>query len=48
VGLHLSQAHDHPHDFGVVAIGFRLGINVANIVSDRLLLFLEPLDPLDE
>src|SRR5690242_4839382 len=44
VRLHLPQPHDHAHDLGVVAVGLRLGIDVADIVRDALLLLLEPLD----
>src|SRR3954465_1036009 len=48
MGFHLPQAHDHAHDLGVVAIGFRLRVDVANVARDSLLFFLETLDPLDE
>src|SRR4029078_9883832 len=48
VGLHSSQPYDHAHDLGVVAVGLGLGVDVADIVGDALLLFLEALDPLDE
>ena len=34
--------------FEVVAVGLGLGIDVANIVRDALLLLLQTLDPLDE
>jgi hypothetical protein len=48
MGFHFPQADDHPHDLGVVAGGLRLRIDVADVVRDRLFLFLEPLDSLDE
>jgi hypothetical protein len=33
---------------GVVAVGLGLGVDVADILAERLLLFLEALDALDE
>jgi len=48
VCLHFPQPHDHPHDLGIIAVGLGLGIDVADIVGDAFLFFLEPLDPLDE
>src|SRR4051794_38594381 len=46
--LHLPEAHDLAHDLGVVAVGLGLGVDVADVVAEALLLFLEPLDALDE
>src|SRR4051794_3214846 len=48
VRLHPPQAHDHPHDLGVVAGGLGLRINVANIVRDALLFLPETFNSLDE
>src|SRR6478735_7064750 len=48
VGLHLPQADDLAHDLGVVADCLGLGVDVADIVGDALLLFLEALDTLDQ
>src|SRR5690606_13914902 len=46
VRLHLPQADDLTHDLGVVTDGLRLGIDIANIVGDSLLLFLKAFDAL--
>ena len=48
VRLHSAQANDHAHDLGVVAVGLGLRVDVLDVVRDALLLFLKPLDPLDE
>ena len=34
--------------FGVIAVGLGLRVDVLDVVRDALLLFLKPLDPLDE
>src|SRR5262249_27165315 len=44
----LAQAHHGTHGLHVVAVALGLGIDVADIVGNRLLLLLEPLDALDE
>ena len=44
----LAQAHDRAQRLHVVAVALGLGVDVADVVGDRLLLFLEPLDALDE
>ena len=48
VGLHLPQADDLAHDLGVVTLALGLRIDVADVVSDALFLFLKPLDAFDE
>src|ERR1044072_5726227 len=48
VGFHLPQADDGAHRLGVGAPRPCLAIDVPDVVGDRLLLFLEPLDPLDQ
>src|SRR5690349_4513472 len=48
VRFHFPQAHNHPHDLGIVAVRLGLRIDVPNIVGDALLFFLEPLNSLDE
>src|SRR5882672_12015346 len=44
----LAQPHDRAQRLDVIAIALGLGIDVADVVSDRLLLLLEPLDALDD
>ena len=46
--LHLPQPHDRAHRLGVVAVRLGLGIDVLDVVGDRLFLFLQPLDTFDE
>ena len=46
--LHPAQADDRAHRLGVVAVGLGLGIDVLDVVGGALLLFLQPLDALDE
>src|SRR3982751_457075 len=41
VGLHLPETNDRPHRPGVIAVRLGLGIDVANIVRDALLLLLQ-------
>ena len=48
VRFHFSQSNDRPHRLGVIAVGLGFRIDVANIVRDALLLFLQTLDPLDK
>src|SRR6185437_4709073 len=49
IGLvHFPDLHDLPHDLDLEAVRLGLRIDVANIVGERLLFFLEALDPLDE
>jgi len=48
VGLHFPQAHDLAHDLAVVADRLGLCVDVADIVGDALLFFLEAFDALDQ
>jgi hypothetical protein len=48
VGLHLPVSHHQPHRPGVVAVGLGLGVDLLDVASDALLLFLQALDALDE
>jgi hypothetical protein len=48
VGILLAQAPDGAQCLHVEAIALALGIDVADIVGDRLLLFFQPLDALDD
>ena len=48
VGLHFPEADDLAHDLGVVADRLGLGISVADVVCDALLLFLEAFDAFDQ
>src|SRR5687767_3289252 len=48
VGLHLAEADDGADRLGVVAARLGLAVDVLDVVRDRLLLLLEPLDPLDQ
>src|SRR5512146_685826 len=46
--VHLPDLDDLPHHFHVEAVALGLGIDVADIVGERLLFFFEALDPFDE
>ncbi|VVT01416.1 conserved hypothetical protein [Erythrobacter sp. EC-HK427] len=48
IRVHLPQADDLAHDLRVVAHGFGLGVNVADVVGDALFLFFEALDAFDQ
>src|SRR6266540_5502135 len=48
VGVLLAQPHDRAQSLDVEAVRLGFGIDVADIVGDGLLLFLEPLDALHE
>ena len=48
VGGHLPQADDLAHDLGVVTDRLGLGVDVADIVGDALLFFLEALDAFEQ
>src|SRR3546814_14001907 len=43
-----AQAHDLAHDLGVITLRLRFAVNVADIVSDTIFLFLPPLDSPEE
>src|SRR3979409_2424684 len=42
----LAQTHDRTQRLHVVAVALGLAVDVADVVGDRLFLFLEPLDAL--
>src|SRR4051794_6990655 len=44
----LAHAHDGAQRLDVVAVALGLGEDVADVVGDRLLFFLQPLDALDD
>ena len=44
----LADAHDLPQHLGIEAIALGLGIDLPDIVGDRLLLFFHSLDAFDE
>ena len=48
VDVLLAQPHHGAQRLDVEAVAFGLGIDVADVVGDRLLFFFEPLDALDE
>ena len=48
VGVLLAQAHDGAQRLDVEAVALGLGIDVADVVRDGLLLFFQPLDALDD
>src|ERR1700733_1769610 len=48
VGVLLAQAHDGAQRLDVVAVAFGFGIDIADIVRNRLLFFFQPLDALDD
>ena len=48
LGVLLAQADHGAESLDVEAVALRLGIDVADVVGDGLLLLLEPLDTLDE
>ena len=48
LGVLLAQADHGAQRLDVEAVALRFGIDVADVVGDGLLLFLQPLDPLDE
>src|SRR6201993_3999415 len=48
VGILLAQPHDGAQRLHVVAVALALGIDVTDVVGGRLLLFLQPLDALDD
>ena len=48
VDVLLAQPHHDAQRLDVEAVALGLGIDVADVVGDRLLLFFEPLDPLDD
>src|SRR6266446_9050928 len=47
VGVLLAQTHDRAQRLDVEAVALGLGVDVADIVGDDLLLLLQPLDALD-
>ncbi len=48
IGILFAQPHDRAQRLDVEATGLCLGVNVADIIADCFLLFLQPLDALDE
>jgi hypothetical protein len=48
VGVLLAQPHDDTERLDVETVALGLGIDVADIVGDRLLLFFQPLHALDK
>ena len=48
VAVLFSDRDDLAHDPGIEAVGLRFAVDVLDIVGERLLFFLEPLDALDE
>ena len=48
VDVLLAQAHHGAQRLGVVSVGFGFPVDIADVVSDRLLLFLQALDAFDE
>src|ERR1043166_6076777 len=46
--IELSKAHHLAHDLGVEALAFRFRIDFADVGGQRRLLFLQPLDALDQ
>src|ERR1700674_2396233 len=48
VGVLLAQTHDRAQRLDVEAVALGLGVDVANVVGDGLLLLLQPLDTLDD
>ena len=48
VAVLFADRHDLAHDFHIEAVGLGLAVDVLDVVGQRLLLLLEPLDPLDE
>jgi hypothetical protein len=47
-GRHLSHPDEGAQRLDVVAVAFGLDVNVANVVRDRLLVFFQPFDTVDE
>src|SRR6185437_12707508 len=48
VDVLLAQEHHGAQRLGVVSVGFGFPVDIADVVSDRLLLFLQALDAFDE
>src|SRR6266536_2545829 len=48
VGILLAQAHDGAQRLDVETVALAFGVDVADVVGDGLLLFLQPLDALDD
>src|ERR1700760_2815733 len=48
VGILLAQPHDGAQRLDVEAVALALGIDVADVVGDGLLLLFQPLDALDD
>ncbi len=48
IDILLAQPHDDPQRLHVEAVALGLGVDVLDVVGDRLLLFLQPLHALDE
>jgi uncharacterized protein YcbK (DUF882 family) len=48
VGVLLAHADDGAQRLDLVAVALRFRIHIADVVGDRLLLFLQPLDPFDD
>ena len=44
----LPQPHHRADDLGIVAVRLGLRVDILDVVGDRLLFFLELLDPLDD
>src|SRR5688572_29459693 len=48
MALHLAEPDDGPHRLRVIAPRLGFGVDVLDVIGDRLLLFLEPFDPFDQ
>ena len=46
--IHLPEPHDRAQRLGVEAVGLGLGVDFLDVIGERLLLFLQPFDALDD